>query len=630
MGTGAILFTAFLFTTLSEPVVLRRYSEKESSLMQYDFIIIGGGSAGCVLANRLSAQQNKQVLLLEAGNKKEDFLTKMPAGWGQITRDSRYSALYQTSAEPHNDGRQHTVPRGRMLGGCSAINGMLYVRGQHQDYDDWAAAGASGWSWQEVKPYFMRSQQRQDCSSLSPDYHGDTGPLPVQELVEKHPVSDAMIRAFTQQGFPYNPDFNGPNQIGAGYFHTTMQQGERCSSFRAFLQPVLSRPNLTVITAAIADRVEFIAGRAIAVHYRKDGQPCRVEVSQEVILCAGALDSPGILMRSGIGPAAELSRLGIAPVACRVHVGLHLKDHYIVPMMWRLKSYVPSLNSRLGGFGAVRELLQYLFTRRGALTLPGAEVGAFVPLPEQTDDNGASTDRVNNDKAGGNSTIAAERRPQVQFHCLPVTGDTVSKKPHPFPGLTLAPCVLRPRAEGRVRLKDNNPVSEPEFFFNYLGDKKDIDDTVAAMQLARQVAAQPALAGLIDYEVLPGGQYASHQALADYAAAHGTTVHHPVGTCRMGQGDDAVVDCELKVIGVRGLRVADVSVMPQITSGNTNAPAMMIAERAADLLLGRLKLKPDNQSFAVNSGKHSRHYPHTDGNETATDEIDAGVLAKTS
>lgn len=539
---------------------------------EFDYIIVGAGSAGSVLAARLTEDPSVSVLLLEAGRSDQDFLVDMPAGWGKITEDEKYCWLYDSEPNARTNRRRLALPRGRIVGGCSAVNGMVYIRGQAADYDHWATS-APGWSWQEVLPYFIRAENNARIKSDA--LHGNAGPLYVGDQIEKNPVSRAMIEACATAGIPRNTDFNGPTQEGAGLFQVHIRRGKRVSMAHAYLHPALKRPNLQLRREAQTSRVLFensdgsVGQRACGVEYRLGGkagaQIQQARARREVLICAGAFNSPQLLLLSGIGPGAQLQQQGIAVRVDRPEVGANLQDHLCVPMGWRLKPGAPSYNAGLRGLGMVGSLLQYLLLRRGPMTMPAADVGIFCKSDPRLD------------------------RPDIQFHALPVSGDVeaIKKQAEKEPGFTMAPCVLRPASRGQVSLASADPLAAPKIAPNYLDADEDRRILLAGMRWARRIAQAEPLSWMVAHEVSPGIDAGSDMALLDFAARVATTVHHPVGTCRMGSDEHAVVDPELRVRGVAGLRVIDASVMPTITSGNTNAPTVMIAERAADLILGR-------------------------------------------
>ncbi|MGB5078185.1 MAG: GMC family oxidoreductase N-terminal domain-containing protein [Sphingorhabdus sp.] len=531
-------------------------------MTQADFIIIGGGSAGCVLANRLSEDPSCRVLLIEAGGSGESFFVSMPAGWGKTTSEPGHNWHYNSSAEPNLGGRAMPIPRGKGLGGSSNINGLLYVRGQHEDYDSWSNLGAIGWGWADVAPYFRKGESWAGGGNA---LRGDSGELKVEEYGRRDPTSEAVLSAFSEIGVPRNPDYNGESTFGAFHYQVTTQGGKRCSAADAYLRPVRDRANLHIITGAHCRRILFEGKRATGVEFSTVKGIQQAMATREVIISAGAYHSPQILMLSGIGPADHLCAQGIPVLHDSASVGSNLQDHLILTMSWQLKQGAYSYNRELSGMKLLWNVMRYVMTKGGPMTTPAAQTGAFVKSHPALD------------------------RPDIQFHCLPVCGDVFAASEgrkgslSPFDGLTLAPCLLRPESRGTVRLANNDPHSVPSIVHNYLGTS-DISLAIRAMEMARELAAAPSLARLIQCEVYPGPDAATPDALIEYIRRAGNTGYHPVGTCRMGIDEGAVLDPQLRVKGVEGLRVADASIMPRLISGNTNAAAIMIGEKAADMI----------------------------------------------
>jgi choline dehydrogenase len=525
---------------------------------EFDYVVVGAGSAGCVLANRLSASGKYSVLLLEAGPRDTNPWIHVPLGYGRLFKEKAVNWMYQTEPEPGLNGRSVFQPRGKTLGGSSSINGLLYIRGQHEDYDRWRQRGNLGWGFDDVLPYFKKAE---DQTRGADDFHGAGGPLPVSNLGHPDPISAAFIEAAVEAGIPRNPDFNGASQEGAGFFQTTTKGGRRASAAVAYLRPAKSRSNLHVETSALAERILFEGRRAAAVTYRQAGAPRTARARKEILVAGGAFNSPQLLQLSGVGPAELLRQHGIEVVLDAQGVGHDLQDHMQVRVVMRCSQAI-TLNDIVNN--PARKILaglRYAAFRTGPLTIAAGTSGAFFKT---------------------NPRLAT---PDIQIHFLPFSTDKMGEKLHPFSGFTASVCQLRPESRGSIRIRSADPAAPPEIRINYLASEVDRTANVEGLKILRKILSAPALAPFVVEEVDPGAKVTSDEALLAFCRKRGTTVYHPTSTCRMGSDPLAVVDQRLRLRGIDGLRVVDASVMPDLVSGNTNAPVIMIAEKASDMIL---------------------------------------------
>ncbi|HEV2660012.1 MAG TPA: choline dehydrogenase [Ktedonobacteraceae bacterium] len=519
----------------------------------YDYVIVGAGSAGCALANRLSEDPSTSVLLLEAGGADEVQEIHIPAAFSSLFK-TPIDWAYETEAQSHLNNRRLYWPRGKVLGGSSSINAMIYMRGNRRDYDHWAALGNEGWSYADVLPYFKKSENEERGAS---EYHGSGGPLNVTDLRTINTLSSAFVEAGVEAGLPLTKDFNGAEQDGVGFYQVTQKQGMRYSAAVAYLHPILVRANLTLQTSALVTGILFEGTRAVGVTYIQNGETQQVNVNKEVLLAGGAINSPQILLLSGVGPADALKALNIPVVADLPGVGQNLQDHPAVVVLYSCTQPITLAHAQ-----TMENLQDFIENKMGPLTSNVAEAGAFI------------------------RTQADLPMPDVQYHFTPVYylnhGFTVPEGD----GYTIAPCVLHPQSRGYIALRSANPAEAPIIQPNYFADEADMQVLVEGIKVARKLGETQAFAPFRDVETHPGSQAQSDEEIAEYIRNHVETLYHPVGTCKMGNDPMAVVDAHLRVRGVEGLRVIDASIMPTLVGGNTNAPTIMIAEKAADMLKG--------------------------------------------
>ena len=527
----------------------------------FDYIVVGAGSAGCVMANRLSAHPQTRVLLLEAGGKDNWIWFHIPVGYLFAMGNPRADWMFQTEKEPGLNGRSLNYPRGKVIGGCSAINGMISMRGQAEDYDHWRQLGLTGWGWDDVLPVFKRL----DGHFLGDtEHHGAAGEWRVEPMRVTWDVLDAVTKAATEMGIPVTPDFNTGDNTGVGYFHVNQKRGVRMSTARAFLKPALGRPNLRLETGILVEKVVFEGRRAVGVRFRQNGRLVEARARREVVLSAGAVGSPQILQLSGVGPADWLAEFGIAPVLDKQGVGRNLQDHLQQRAIYKVDG-VKTLNMTYHSLvGRALMGLQYALFQSGPLTMAPSQLGIFT------------------------TSSSDQERTNIEFHVQPLSLDKFGEPLHRFPAITVSACNLRPTSRGTIRLRAADPSAKPIIAPNYLSTPEDKRVAADAIRVTRRLMKQAALQPYRPQEYLPGPTVGDDEAsLAKAAGDIGTTIFHPVGTAKMGLSSDpmAVVDERLRVQGLQGLRVVDASVMPTITSGNTNTPTIMIADKAAEMMI---------------------------------------------
>jgi len=530
--------------------------------IEADFVVVGAGSAGCAVAARLSEDPATRVVLLEAGGEDKNRWIRIPLGFGKTFADPSVNWCYETEPDPGAADRRVFWPRGKVLGGSSSINGMVYIRGQAEDFDHWRQLGNAGWSFEDVLPYFKRSEHQVRGAD---GFHGTGGPLSVSDVAQ-HPICEAFIAATSELGFARNDDFNGASQDGAGYHQTTTRNGRRCSTAVGYLRPAMHRPNLRVVTGAMMERITFDGRRATGVDFRQDGRFGIALAETEVILCGGAVNSPQLLMLSGIGPQEHLAGFGLPVVHHLPGVGQSLQDHYSAPV--KLKSRLPvTVNDvMLSNARKLKAGLEYYMFHRGPLAMISSPAALFA------------------------RTRPELASPDIKISMSPFSAERPQDGLHRFSGFTSIAYQLRPESRGEIKLKSPDPFDAPAVHPNYLSAETDQRTIVAGLKLIRRILANPHMQHLIDREFQPGPAVETDEQLLDYARRRGGTVYHPTSTCRMGSDPLAVVNAELRVRGIDGLRVADASIMPTVVSGNTNAATIMIGEKLADMARQQISL----------------------------------------